>query len=265
MNVEQDGRFEPACTGHGRVEVVDLEPEKHAIADGARCIGHGSVVVIDLPCVQLQDQTVRAPLAGVEVRIPEPFVLGPSMAADAPEKALVPAAGGLNVAARDERLGAHERSLATRSRVRTGQVRRSCVRCPRRPALRLRGSLPAEWRATQESNLRPTAPEAIGEYTQGGSTPNDSSESKTLEVMGATPKNVERFTVTHGELDRGSATHWNDGRLAEGQGHVFGGMIFEPIPGVPDHVAALAEAMRAGFELRSAFEAAAACTINGSQ
>jgi hypothetical protein len=65
------------------------------------------VVVIDLPRVQLQDQTVRAPLAGVEVRIPEPFVLGPSMTADAPEESLVPVAGGPNVAAVDEGLSTH--------------------------------------------------------------------------------------------------------------------------------------------------------------
>ncbi len=43
----------------------------------------------------------------MEARIPEPFVFGPSMTADAPEKSLVPAAGSLNVAAVDEGLGAH--------------------------------------------------------------------------------------------------------------------------------------------------------------
>jgi hypothetical protein len=43
----------------------------------------------------------------VEVRIPEPFVLGPTVTADTPEKSLVPAAGGLNITAVDEGLGAH--------------------------------------------------------------------------------------------------------------------------------------------------------------
>jgi hypothetical protein len=68
-------------------------------------------VVIDLPRVQLQDQPVGAPLAGVVPRIPKPFVLGPSMTTHAPEQSLVPAARGLNVAAIDQRLGAHERIL----------------------------------------------------------------------------------------------------------------------------------------------------------
>ena len=110
MNVEQDGRLEAARTRHGGVEVVDLKPQEHAVANDARGIAHGPVVVINFPCVQLQDQTVRVPLAHVEVRIPEPFVLGPSMTADAPKKSLVPAAGSLNVTAVDEGLGAHGRT-----------------------------------------------------------------------------------------------------------------------------------------------------------
>jgi hypothetical protein len=35
MNVEHDGRLEAARPRHGGVEVVDLEPEQHAIADRA--------------------------------------------------------------------------------------------------------------------------------------------------------------------------------------------------------------------------------------
>jgi hypothetical protein len=65
------------------------------------------VVVIDLPGVQLQDQTVGSPLAGVKLRIPESFVLVAAVTADAPEESLVPEAGGPNVAAVDERLSAH--------------------------------------------------------------------------------------------------------------------------------------------------------------
>ena len=73
-------------------------------------------MVVDLPRVKLQDQTIRAPYAGVKVRIPEPFVLGSAMTADARKKPLVPAARGLNVAAVDEGLGAHERTIYTRRR-----------------------------------------------------------------------------------------------------------------------------------------------------
>jgi hypothetical protein len=64
--------------------------------------------MIDLPGVQLKDQTVRAPLAGVTLRIPEPLVLVPSVTADAPEESSVPEAGELNVPTIDERLSAHE-------------------------------------------------------------------------------------------------------------------------------------------------------------
>ena len=73
--------------------------------------------MIDFPSVKLQDQTIRTPLAGVKVRIPEPFVLGSTMTADAREKSLVPAARGLNVAAVDEGLGAHDRIIHTLSQV----------------------------------------------------------------------------------------------------------------------------------------------------
>jgi len=69
------------------------------------------MVMIDFPSVKLQDQTIGAPFAGVKVRIPEPFVLGSPMTTDAREKSLVPAARDLNIAAVDERLGAHERSI----------------------------------------------------------------------------------------------------------------------------------------------------------
>src|SRR6187402_1026143 len=68
-------------------------------------------MMVHFPCVKLQDQTIRSPLAGVKVRIPEPFVLGSTVTADAREKSLVPAARGLNVAAVDEGLGAHERTI----------------------------------------------------------------------------------------------------------------------------------------------------------
>jgi hypothetical protein len=69
------------------------------------------MVVVDLPGVQLQDETVRAPLARVQARIPKPFVLGPTVTADTSEESLVPAAGGLNVTAVDEGLGAHGETI----------------------------------------------------------------------------------------------------------------------------------------------------------
>jgi len=127
VDVEKDRRLELAGAGDSGVEVVHLEPEQHTIADGAGRVTHGTVMVIDLPSVKLQDQTVGAPLAGVELGIPQALILGSAMAAHAPQKPLVEAAGGLNVAAIDQGLGAHgsnDSSSATAPRFGNGAARR---------------------------------------------------------------------------------------------------------------------------------------------
>jgi len=70
------------------------------------------MMMVDVPSVQLKDQAVWTPLTGVKLGIPQTFVLSPAMTPDASEKALVPAARGLNVVAVDQRLSAHTQSLA---------------------------------------------------------------------------------------------------------------------------------------------------------
>jgi len=140
VDVEKDRRLELAGAGDSGVEVVHLEPEQHTIADGAGRVTHGTVMVIDLPSVKLQDQTVGTPLAAVELGIPQTLILGSAMAAHASKKTLVEAAGGLNVVAIDQGLGAHgsnDSSSATAPRFGNGARRVAACR-PRCPWLRLR-------------------------------------------------------------------------------------------------------------------------------
>jgi hypothetical protein len=107
VNVQQNGRLELTSAGDSSVEVVHLEPEECAVANDTRRVAHRSVVVIDIPSVQLQDETIGAPLAGVELWIPQTFVLASAMAAHAAEKPLVKTTGGLYVVAVDQGLGPH--------------------------------------------------------------------------------------------------------------------------------------------------------------
>lgn len=78
------------------IEVVDLEPEEHAVADELRRVADLAVVVLDAPMVQLHDQLVT---------VVEPLVLRPAVIAPAPEQLLVPAARSFDVSDRDQRLG----------------------------------------------------------------------------------------------------------------------------------------------------------------
>lgn len=112
MHVMHDGRAEFACAGDRGVEIVHFEPEQDAVSNRGRGIAHGTVVVVDVPSVQLKDQAVGAPLAGVKPGIPQTFVLSPTVTSYASEKALVPAARGLNIVAVDQRLSAHTEILS---------------------------------------------------------------------------------------------------------------------------------------------------------
>ena len=72
-----------ACDGG--VEVVQLEPQEHAISRRDVGVSKAAVVVLDVPAVQLEDQPIT----------PEQlFVLAAPMAAAAPEQELVPPLGG---------------------------------------------------------------------------------------------------------------------------------------------------------------------------
>jgi hypothetical protein len=87
---------------HG-VEVVDLEPEQETIAVGpVVAVGDRAVVVLGVEAVELQDELI------IEA---EPLVVRAAVIAAKAEEALIPAAAGLDVGDRDERLRANVRSL----------------------------------------------------------------------------------------------------------------------------------------------------------
>ena len=98
-------------TRDGGVEIVDFEPKQDAVSNACRGVAHGTVMVIDVPSVKLKDQSIRAPLAGVKLGVPQTLVLSAAVATHASQKDLIPPARCLNVAAVDQRLSAHSQSL----------------------------------------------------------------------------------------------------------------------------------------------------------
>src|SRR5262245_3940624 len=98
-------RVDDACVhlgdaNHGGVEVVDLEPQEHAIAVGlVVAVADGAVVVIIVEVVELEDQ-----------RVPrhQSLVLRSTVSAAAPEKLSIPPTARLDVSDGNEWLGAHQ-------------------------------------------------------------------------------------------------------------------------------------------------------------
>jgi hypothetical protein len=98
MARHQHVRLHPFRAGDGGVEIVDLEPEEHAVAVGLDGrIADRAVMMLDLPPVQLQDQGIVRNQA---------LVFGPAMRAAAAEEILVPSAARFDVADGDEGLWA---------------------------------------------------------------------------------------------------------------------------------------------------------------
>lgn len=114
VHVEHDRCLELPRAFNGGVEIVDLEPEQHAVADGQVGIAHRAVVVINVPRVQLQDQPVAAPLGVVQLRVAQTLVLGTTVTALATEQAFVESTRGFNVTACNQRLSAHDRKRSAR-------------------------------------------------------------------------------------------------------------------------------------------------------
>jgi hypothetical protein len=87
---------------HGVLEVIDLEPEEHAVA-AARIVGIADppVVVGFLPAMELQHELAV---------VLQPLVVGTSVRAPAAEQPLIPAAGRLHLGGTDQRLGSHGRT-----------------------------------------------------------------------------------------------------------------------------------------------------------
>jgi hypothetical protein len=101
----------------GGIEVVDLEPQQHAIAVRPEVgIADGAVVVLDVPVVELEDErAVRD----------ETFVLGSTVSALAIEEHLVPAAARFDIAHRDEWLWSHDPMLRRSSGAARPRARRA--------------------------------------------------------------------------------------------------------------------------------------------
>jgi hypothetical protein len=94
MARHQHVRLHPFRAGDGGVEIVDLEPEEHAVAVGLDGrIADRAVMMLDLPSVQLQDQGVARNQA---------LVFG--AAVGAAKQILVPPAARLDIADGDEGL-----------------------------------------------------------------------------------------------------------------------------------------------------------------
>lgn len=80
---------------HG-VEVINLEPQKHAVAIWfVRSVPDWQVVVLDLEAMELKNQHAVGN---------EPLVLGPAMGAPTPEETLIPAATRFDVGDGDQGL-----------------------------------------------------------------------------------------------------------------------------------------------------------------
>jgi len=115
VDVEDDARSEVASARDGCVEVVDLEPQHHAVADWRFGVAQVTVVVVSVPCVKLEDESVRSPRRVMQARVIEALVLtrpiavvSASVASEpAAEQPPVEAARRLDVANHDQRLGPH--------------------------------------------------------------------------------------------------------------------------------------------------------------
>ena len=99
LGAELTGAFD------GRVEVIHLEPQEHAVAVRAGVgVADGAVVVLYVPSVQLEHELLMGD---------QPLVLRSPVRALAVEQPLVPATAGLDVPDGDERLRSHGADATT--------------------------------------------------------------------------------------------------------------------------------------------------------
>ena len=116
VDVEDHASAEVTGPADGIVEVVDLEPQHHTVADRLVRVPEVAVMVVGFPGVQLENQPVRSPGRVVETRVVEPLVLarsGTVVAAlvpapqGAPEKLPVEPGRCLDISNHDEGLRSH--------------------------------------------------------------------------------------------------------------------------------------------------------------
>jgi hypothetical protein len=96
--------FHFLATGNGRIEVVDLKPQKHAVSVWLGIwVPDGAVMVLYLPPVQLQNRpAVRD----------QPFILSTAMRALTTQETLIPATARLDITHANERLWMRTNSVA---------------------------------------------------------------------------------------------------------------------------------------------------------
>lgn len=101
MTGQHDLDFHLGRSPHGRVEIIQFEPEQDTIAiRPVGTVGDRAVMVLDLERVELQHEFAVSRQA---------FVLGTPMGAFESQQALIPAAAGLDIGDGDERLWSHVR------------------------------------------------------------------------------------------------------------------------------------------------------------
>jgi hypothetical protein len=95
---KNDRRLQLLRSGGSRVEGAQFEPEEYPIASREGGVADGAVMVLDVPAMELKQQLIV---------LDEPFVLGATVTALAPQQTLVPAATCLNITDADQGLWTH--------------------------------------------------------------------------------------------------------------------------------------------------------------
>jgi hypothetical protein len=91
---------------HGRVEVIDLEPQQHAVPPRVDFrLAQRTVMVLDVPAVQLEDEP--------SVAVDQSLIVRSAVVAASPEQTLEPLAGRLDIVDGEEWLWAHDWTVAT--------------------------------------------------------------------------------------------------------------------------------------------------------
>jgi hypothetical protein len=99
MAGQEDLGFELLRADDRRVEVVDLEPEKQAVAVRlVERIGERAMVMVSVKRVKLENERVT---------VHQPLVLGTPVGTLAPQKVLIPSAACFDVAYGNQRLRTH--------------------------------------------------------------------------------------------------------------------------------------------------------------
>ncbi len=101
MAGQDDLRLQLCGAGGGRIEILELEPQKHPVSAGEIRIANATVVMLHVPTMQLHDQSA------VQDKL---LIVVTPMTALAAKQALIPATARRNIADTNERLGLRKRA-----------------------------------------------------------------------------------------------------------------------------------------------------------